>query len=189
MAPLRTIRQPPDARPAAAGARTRLRRGLALVLAGLLLAGCGSVLPAHLVGNDNLTALVSVNRFPIYWVGGTFEKLSLTNIAHDYGGAFSLQYGNCSLGGQAVCVAPLVIVTTPEGSLSTGPQSGSGALRERGVTGLMGEKGRTIELATGKVVVDIYAQTAALARAAAATIAPINRLGTPSSNLPAPAPP
>jgi hypothetical protein len=47
---------------------------------------------------------------------------------------------------------------------------------------------QTIELPTAGVVVGIYANSAALARAAAATAVPINFAGAPEAALPRPLP-
>jgi hypothetical protein len=48
--------------------------------------------------------------------------------------------------------------------------------------------GRTLALATGKVVVSVYGKTALLARQALATMTPLNETGEPLQALPAPLP-
>jgi hypothetical protein len=50
---------------------------------------------------------------------------------------------------------------------------------------ILARGGRTIVIATGSVVVDIYATTASVANAAARTVVPINAPGTPQGQLPA----
>jgi hypothetical protein len=53
----------------------------------------------------------------------------------------------------------------------------------RGVTAVFSRGGRTVAFATGPVVVDIYANNARLALAAARTAVPINRIAAPESPL------
>jgi hypothetical protein len=50
---------------------------------------------------------------------------------------------------------------------------------------LLAQSGKTIVVATGSVVVDIYAQDARLAHAAAEAMVPIDEPGNPGSSLPA----
>jgi hypothetical protein len=50
---------------------------------------------------------------------------------------------------------------------------------------VIAQGGRTISIPTGGVVVDIYANTAPLAAAAAQTVVPINGVGAPQEPLPA----
>ncbi len=54
----------------------------------------------------------------------------------------------------------------------------------RGTTAVLANGGRNISIATGEVVLDIIANTPALARAAAETAVPINRPISPGEPLP-----
>lgn len=82
--------------------------------------------------------------------------------------------------------------TGHEGDPTAGgsPTAGEGAATARtsktvrGLTGYIAERGRAIAIATGPVVLDIYAHTPALARAAAETAVPINFPAFPTSPLP-----
>jgi hypothetical protein len=173
--------------------RRRPPRSAALALCALglgcaPLAGCGETLQGHPVGEGTLQALVAVDRIPIYWLGQTFKGMSLTQVSEDYGGAYTMQYGNCAIGGQNTCVSPLQVVTSPEASFKPGSTNRTGTIAMRGRRALLLEGGRTLEIATGRVMVDIYAKTKELALAASATMVPINEPALPGSPLPAPAP-
>jgi hypothetical protein len=80
------------------------------------------------------------------------------------------------------------VITSPDNSFLPGGPRGHAKARLRGVPAVMARGGRTIEIATSGVVVDIHAKDARLAAAAARTLVPINRAGGPDDPLPAPAP-
>jgi hypothetical protein len=86
--------------------------------------------------------------FPVYWAGGSFQRLPMTDATHDPSGSYSVQYGNCLQGGQGVCVAPLRIVTSPDNSFVPGGAARSGTTVVRGVPALVANAGRTIVIAT-----------------------------------------
>ena len=129
-----------------------------------------------------------VAPYPVYWLGGSFHGLAITEGTHDPSGAFSIEYGDCLEGGQGTCVPPLRVVTSPDNSFLPGGSAASRAARLRGVAASWPWAGRTIVIPTGGVVVDIYAKDARLADAAAQTIVPINAGGAPGAPLAAPLP-
>jgi hypothetical protein len=153
----------------------------------LTLGACGDTLQNRPLNQNSLEPLV-VSPFPVYWVGGTFHRLHITEASSDPSGAYSLQYGNCLEGGQGTCVSPLRIITSADNSFLPVGDTARRSDNVRGVPALLARGGRTIVIATGPVVVDIVAHDAALARAAAATIVPINEPGAPGAALPAPSP-
>jgi hypothetical protein len=165
----------------------RLAAVTACALSAALLCACGDTLQTKPIPHNNLETMV-VSPFPVYWAGGSFRGLAITDATHDASGAFSVQYGNCLQGGQGVCVSPLRVVTSPDNSFLPGASAAGRTTQVRGVRALLARGGRTIVLATGSVVVDIYATTAGLADAAAQAIVPINAPGTPQGGLPAPLP-
>ncbi len=128
-----------------------------------------------------------LSPYPVYWLGGTFHGLAITEASRDPSGAFTVQYGDCLEGGQSTCVPPLKVVTSPDNSFVPGEDSTTSRARTslRGVAGFVAERGNTISIATGGVILDIYAHTPALALAAATTAVPINYPGAPASPLPA----
>jgi hypothetical protein len=153
------------------------------VLCAIALCGCGNAVQDQPIAH-NILETVLLSRYPVYWLGGSFQGRSITEVAHDPSGAISFQYGDCLEGGQGACVAPLRVVTSPDNSfLPGGSMSRRTALR--GVAAVVAQGGATIEIPTGGVVVDIYASSPRLAAAAAQTIVPINAIGAPDARLPA----
>ncbi len=155
------LRPPPRARGPAAGSAALL------ALCALALGACGNTLQDEPVAPSFLEPLVMQEEFPVYWLGGAFRRLPIINVGRDSSGAYEIQYGNCTQGGENVCVTPLQIVTSPDNSFRPGGSTPQRPVTVRGAPGTVAQSGRTIELSTGGVVVDIYAASPALARAAA----------------------
>jgi hypothetical protein len=78
------------------------------------------------------------------------------------------------------------VVTSPDNSFLPGGSTASRAARLRGVAAVVAVGGKTIEIPTGGVVVDIHAKDARLADEAAQAIVPINAGGAPGAPLAAP---
>jgi hypothetical protein len=154
---------------------------LALALA---LGGCGDTLQDQPIAHNTLEKLL-VAPYPVYWAGRSFQGLAITEATHDPGGAFSVQYGDCVEGGQSTCVPALRVVTSPDNSFVPGGSTPRHGALVRGVGSLVAQRGRTIEIPTGGVVVSLYADSARLASAAAQTVVPINEVGVPGAQLPA----
>jgi hypothetical protein len=180
----RTRRLPARREPAQA-------RGAALAVLAPLLAGCalafgacGDTLQDRPIAHNALESLI-VAPYPVYWLGGSFEGLQITDASHDPSGAFSVQYGDCVVGGQSTCVTPVTVITSPDNSFVAGGSSPQRTASLRGVQAVLAQRGRTIAIATGGVVVSVYADSARLAAAAARTIVPINEVGEPGAPLPA----
>jgi hypothetical protein len=162
---------------------------LAALLCALSLGACGNSVQDQPIPHNSLESLL-LAPYPVYWLGGRFHGLAITEASRDPSGAFTVQYGDCLEGGQSTCVPPLKVVTSADNSFV--PGEGSTTSRApasvRGIDGFLAEQGDAISIPTGDVVLDIYAHTPALARAAAATAIPINYPGAPASQLPAPLP-
>lgn len=157
---------------------------LAAVACALALAGCGDTLQVKPISHSQLEGLV-VAPFPVYWLGGTFQRKGVTEISHDPSGAYTIAYGNCLTGGEGGCVPPLRVVTSPDNSFLPGGNTSTAGMHIRGVRATLAQAGRTIVIATGGVVVDVYADNAATAMAAARTVVPINSPASPEEALPA----
>jgi hypothetical protein len=159
------------------------------VLCALCLGACGDTIQAQPVPHNSLESML-LAPYPVYWLGGTFHGLQITEASHDPSGAFTVQYGNCLEGGQSTCVPPLKVITSPDNGFV--PGEGSTTARTsaslRGVRGYLAAGGEAISISTGGVILDIYAHTPALALAAAQTAVPINSPGSPGSPLAAPLP-
>jgi hypothetical protein len=144
------------------------------------LSACANTLQDRPTPPSALEPLVIQEAFPVYWLGGTFQGLPITNVGRDPSGAYEIQYGNCLLGGESVCVTPLQIVTSPDNSFLPGGGTTQSAVLIRGVHGHSALSGRALSLPTGGVVVDLYADKPALARAAAEAMVTINSSSAPS---------
>jgi hypothetical protein len=158
-----------------------------VLVCSLALAACGNTLQDQPIPHNTLETLI-VNPFPVYWVGGSFHGLAITEASHDSSGAFTVQYGDCLEGGQGTCVAPLQIITSADNSFLPAGGADARHVQIRGVPATVARNGRTVLLATGPVVVGIYAANAPLARVAAAAVTPINEPGAPGAPLPPPQP-
>ena len=153
-----------------------------VALCALALGGCGNALQDQPIGHNTLENVLLASH-PVYWLGGSFEGLAITEVTNDPGGATSIQYGDCLEGGQGFCVSPLRVVTSPDNSFLPGGSIPSRRTRIRGVPAVLTQSGATIALATGAVVVDVYATNPHTARAAARTMVPINEAGAPEAAL------
>jgi hypothetical protein len=152
-------------------------------LCALALSACADTLQNRPIPHNILEGLIGA-PVPVYWLGGSFEGLPISETTFDPSGSYSVQYGNCLEGGQGTCVTPVRIVTSPDNSFLPGGAAPSTRTRVRGVPAVIAQAGRTIVLATADVVVDIYATSARAAAAAARTAVPINVPGEPEAPLP-----
>ncbi len=149
---------------------------------------CGNTLQDQPVAPSVLEPAVRQEQFPVYWLGGTFQGLGITRIALDPSGAWEIHYGNCTVGGENTCVTPLEVVTSPDNSFLPGGQAPRREVPIRGVRAVAARGGKTLTVATGGVVLDIYAERPGLARAAAAAAVTIGTPDTPGAPLPKPLP-
>jgi hypothetical protein len=152
-----------------------------LVLGACGLSACASTIQGEPTPPSALEPLVIQEAFPVYWLGGTFQGLPITNVGRDPSGAYEIQYGNCMVGGESVCVTPLQIVTSPDNSFLPGGSATQSTVLIRGVHGHSALSGRALSLPTGGVVVDLYADKPALARAAAEAMVMINSPSAPGN--------
>ncbi|MGA2455269.1 MAG: hypothetical protein ABSG93_17290 [Solirubrobacteraceae bacterium] len=159
----------------------------ATVLCALTLCSCGDTLQNVPISHNTLEGMIAA-PFPVYWLGGSFHGMAVSEVAHDPSGSYTVEYGNCLEGGQSGCLPPLRIVTSPDNSFLPGDSTPSATKRIRGVDAVLAQGGATIVMPTAGVVVDIYATSARTAAAAALTAVPINAVGAPEAPLPAPLP-
>lgn len=168
-----------------------VRRSIAIALAALcalVLGACGDTLQDQPIGPQALESVIVKSRFPVYWLGFKFQHLRITGVAIDPGGAVTIHYGDCLVGGQYTCVTPLAVVSSPDNSFVPGAGAASRVVQVRGARAISAQDGATLAMATGSVVVSVYAHNPALASAAVETMAPLNKVGLPLQPLPAAAP-
>jgi hypothetical protein len=152
-------------------------------LCALALGACADPVQQKPIPHNTLEGLI-VAPHPVYWLGGSFEGMALTEATRDASGAYSVQYGNCLQGGQGTCVPPLRVVSSPDDSFLPGGGVKTHATSVRSLPAILAQRGRTIIVATAGIVVDIYASRAPTAAAAARAMVPINEPGLPEAPLP-----
>jgi hypothetical protein len=177
-------------------ARRGILRGLtaaALGLCVLAAAGCGAGHPAPISQRE----LAEARTFPfyrVYWVGPTFQGSHLT-AADGLRGYIekigdSVYYGDCvkskGIFGGGSCVLPLQVTTVIYRLHSNAPLGPQRNLVVRGVPATVYDEGRSIELYSGRVAIDVFSNTFARALAAARLLVPINAPGSASGALPPP---
>jgi hypothetical protein len=161
------------------------RRLMAVALAALCapaLGACAGTVQDQPIPHNILEGLIEA-PFPVYWLGRSFQGMALSEATRDTSAAFTVQYGNCLRGGEGGCIPPLRVVSSPDNSFLPGGSTPARATRIRGVKALLAQGGKTIVLATGGVVVDVYALNARMALAAARMLVPINAAGAPEAPL------
>jgi hypothetical protein len=165
----------------------RLAALFMLGLCTLTIGACGNTLQDQPISHTTLESLL-LAPYPVYWLGGSFQHMAITEASEDPSGAFTVQYGDCAEGGQNTCVPRLRVITSPDNSFIPSGSRPHRTIHIRGVTGVAAQGDDTIELPTAGVVVGIYANSPNLARTAAETAVPINDIGAPATSLPAPLP-
>jgi hypothetical protein len=160
---------------------------LLMLLCPLALSACGDTLQDKPIPHNILEGLV-VAPFPVYWAGGTFQGMAITEASSDPSGSIDVQYGDCLEGGQGTCLPRLRVITSPDNSFLPGGSAATQPAQLRGIRATIGQGGNTILIPTGPVVVSIYANSPALARAAARMVVPINEPSAPGGPLQAPQP-
>jgi hypothetical protein len=148
------------------------------------LGACGDTLQDQPIAHNILEGLIAA-PYPVYWLGGSFRGMAITEASHDPGGAYTIQYGDCLTGGQGTCVSRLRVISSPDNSFLPGGSTPHLTANIRGVAAVVAQRGQTIEIPTGAVVVGIYASDPRVADAAAEAIVPINAFGAPEAPLPA----
>jgi hypothetical protein len=157
----------------------------ALILCALALGSCGDTLQDQPIGPAQLETVMVKSRFPVYWLGLSFQHMQITSVAIDPSGAVAIRYGDCVLGGQYTCVTPVAVVSSPNNSFIPGATAATPSLELRGVSASLAQGGATLAIPTGGVVVSVYARNPSLAHTAAMTMTPLNEVGAPQGRLPA----
>lgn len=188
-------------------ARARRRRGratpkhawtvAALLTLATVAVGCGGT-TAHPgpIAHRELAEAQAFPYFRIYWVGPRFEGRPL--VAADgrkgYNTAIgdSVYYGDCT-GGHGVfggagdsCTLPLQVTTVVYRLHSNQPLGSQRNMLIRGVPATVYDEGRSIELYSGQLAIDIFSNSPARAYAGALSLRPLNARGSADTPLPEP---
>jgi len=177
------------------GLRRAAHAGFALLAlcAAVAVSGCATGHP----GPIDAGALVEAETFPyyrLYWVGPSFDHhpLAAADGQRGYINSVgdSVYYGDCVHGkgifGGGSCPLPLQVTTVIyrlHSNATLGPQRN---ILVRGVPATVYDEGRSIELYSGRVAIDIFSDTFAHALQAAEQLRPLNAPGSASANLPPP---
>ncbi len=170
-----------------------LAAAAALLALALLASGCGTSHPKPIDAQE----LAEAQTFPyyrVYWVGPRFlgRPLAAADGQSSYNSSIgdSVYYGDCAGGkgllGGGSCRLPLQITTVIYRLHSNATLGRQRNIVVRGVPATVYDEGRSIELYSGRVAIDIFSDSYAHAYAAALALLPINAPGSASGELPAP---
>ncbi|MEA2225363.1 MAG: hypothetical protein QOE67_645 [Solirubrobacteraceae bacterium] len=181
-------------------ARLRHARAAALVaascvgLAGAtLLGGCGAGHPKP-IGAGTLAEAQTFPYFRVYWAGPRFlgQPLAAADGQKGYISSVgdSVYYGDCVKGkgifGGGSCILPLQVTTVVYRLHSNATLGRQRNIVVRGVPATVYDDGRSIELYTGRVAIDLFSDSFAHSYTAAQALLPLNAPGSAHGNLPPP---
>jgi hypothetical protein len=172
-------------------ARTALALAAACTLA--LLPGCGTGHPRAIAAGE-LAEAQTFPYFRVYWAGPSFQGHPLAAVDGLRGYidrvGDSVYYGDCvqskGIFGGGSCLLPLQVTTVIyrlHSNTSLGPQRN---IVVRGVPATVYDEGRSIEIYSGRLAIDVFSYDYAHARAATRELLPVNAPGSSSGDLPPP---
>jgi len=167
------------------------------LLPALLLAvaacGCATGRPAP-IERGSLAEAQTFPYYRVYWVGPSFQgsPLAAADGLKGYNATVgdSVYYGDCVHGkgifGEGSCLLPLQLTTVIyrlHSNATLGPQRN---IVIRGVPATIYDEGRSIEIYTGRVAIDVFSDSFSHALQASRELLPVNASGSSSGNLPPP---
>jgi len=177
------------------GRRRAARAGVALAIVCLAVgaAGCSTEHPRPISAAE----LAEAETFPyyrIYWVGPSFEghPLAAADGLRSYINTVgdSVYYGDCvqskGIFGGGSCLLPLQVTTVIYRLHSNATLGEQRNILVRGVPATVYDEGRSIEVYSGRLAIDIFSDTFAHAVQAADELLPMNAPGSASGDLPPP---
>ncbi|HMD55927.1 MAG TPA: hypothetical protein VKG82_00475 [Solirubrobacteraceae bacterium] len=191
-APERPIRDAPASPPAGRRVR-RIALALAALALSLLAAGCSTAHPGPIAAGE-LSEAQTFPYFRVYWVGRRFEGRPLAAVdgLKSYIGSVgeSVYYGDCvqskGIFGGGSCQLPLQVTTVIYHLHPNKPLGPQHNILVRGVPAVVYDEGRSIEVYSGRVAIDIFSDTYEHAIAAARELLPVNAPGSATADLPLP---
>jgi hypothetical protein len=155
--------------------------------------GCGAGHPRPLP-HASLADAQTFPYFRVYWVGPRFLGHALTAVDGQKGYISSVgesvYYGDCVHGkgifGGGSCLLPLQVTSVFYRLHSNATLGRQRNVLLRGVPATVYDEGRSIELYSGQVAIDVFSDTFAHAYAAALRLYPVNAPGSASGDLPQP---
>src|SRR3981081_2965967 len=157
-------------------------------------AGCATTGRPRPIDAASLAEAQTFPYFKVYWVGRSFQgsPLAAADGLRGYNAAVgdSVYYGDCvhhkGIFGGGSCILPLQLTTVIyrlHSNATLGPQRN---VVIRGVPATVYDEGRSIEIYTGRVAIDVFSDHLAHALNAARQLLPINAPGSHTGDLPAP---
>jgi hypothetical protein len=155
--------------------------------------GCGTGHPKP-IAMGTLAEAQTFPYFRLYWVGPSFLGHALVAADGQKGYLSSLgdsvYYGDCVKGkgifGGGSCILPLQVTTVVYRLHSNATLGRQRNILVRGVPATVYDEGRSIEIYTGRVAIDLFSNTFARAYAAARALRPLNAPGSAATDLPPP---
>jgi hypothetical protein len=178
------------------GTFTRIAKGallLSALCAAIAAGGCATGDPRP-IAPGTLAEAETFPYFRVYWVGPTFSGQPLAAAdgqqGYNSGVGDSVYYGDCvqrkGIFGGGSCLLPLQVTTVIYGlhsNITLGPQSNTVI---RGVPATVYDEGRSIEIYSGRLAIDIFSDNFTHAHQAALELRPLNAPGSPEGKLPSP---
>ena len=169
-----------------------LAAALAVCLA-IAVSGCSTSHPGPLTARE----LAEAQTFPyyrVYWVGPSFEgnPLAAADGLRGYIDRVgdSVYYGDCvqskGIFGGGSCQLPLQVTTVIYSLHSNAALGTQRNTVVRGVPATVYDEGRSLEIYTGRVAIDVFSDTLAHALRATDELLPINAPGSSTGALPPP---
>jgi hypothetical protein len=167
---------------------------LLVLLLALVALGCSTTGRPRPIDAGSLAEAQSFPYYKVYWVGPSFlgSPLAAADGLRGYkpGVGDSVYYGDCvhhkGIFGGGSCILPLQLTTVLyrlHSNATLGPQRN---VVIRGVPATVYDEGRSIEIYTGRVAIDLFSDTFSHALAASQQVLPLNAPGASSGDLPPP---
>ncbi len=167
---------------------------LAALCAAIVASGCASTGHPQPIAAHELAEAQTFPYYKVYWAGATFagQPLAAADGLNGYINTVgdSVYYGDCVHGkgvfGGGSCLLPLQVTTVIyrlHSNAALGPQRN---IVVRGVPATVYDEGRSIELYSGRVAIDVFADTFLHAQTAAQELLPLNASGSVIGDLPPP---
>jgi hypothetical protein len=178
----------------------RRRRGarggiaLAALCVAAAVSGCASTGHPQPIAARELAEAQTFPYYKVYWAGPSFAGQPLAAVDGQSGYIStvgdSVYYGDCVHGkgifGGGSCLLPLQVTTVIYRLHSNAALGAQRNIVVRGAPATVYDEGRSIEIYSGRVAIDVFSDTFAHARAAANELLPLNAPGSTGGDLPPP---
>jgi hypothetical protein len=164
------------------------------LLACVAASGCANSQPGP-VGMRELAEAQAFPFYRVYWVGPRFENLPLAAADglrnYNLTTGDSVYYGGCvsgkssALGGSG-CVLPLQVATLIYVRHANAPLGAQRNTILRGVPAVVYDGGRSIELYSGRLAIDVFSEDLSAGLRAISGLRPLNAPGSAAGPLPPP---